>query len=242
MQRVNLLPRRRQHSEQPPSDALPQRKAIDLRAGVMDLMACFTTEPPPLDFIWPGFLSGTIGALCAAGSTGKSFWSLEAALCVASPLANAELLDLDIAKHGKVVLLNAEDNQLLMWHRLRDIACALSEDAQRDVAANVQIASVVGWGVDINDEAWVEAIVELAKGARLIVLDTHSRWAGGVPENDNSAQTQVIKRYESIAHRTPPATRPGCKVCRRRRLTSSASRRTSAACMWASVPPRSTPA
>ena len=207
MKRVALLPRSRQPGvETAPDETVESaRKTIDLQSGVMDLMACFTTEPPPLDFIWPGFLSGTIGALCAAGSTGKSFWSLEAALCVASPLANSELLDLEITVHGRVVLLNAEDNQLLMWHRLRDIACALSDEAKAEVAANVSIVSVVGWGVDINEDAWVDAIVGLAKGARLIVLDTHSRWAGGVPENDNSAQTQVIKKYEFIARQTSAA-------------------------------------
>jgi regulatory protein RepA len=207
MKRIALLPRnvRNQAVEVGATGEDQSRVSIDLRPGVMDLMACFTTEPPPLDFIWPGFLSGTIGALVAAGSTGKSFWSLEAALCVASPKANTELLDLEIAKHGHVVLLNAEDNPLLLWHRLRDIACALSDEAKAEVAASVSVVSVVGWGVDINKDAWVEAIIDLAKGARLIVLDTHSRWAGGVPENDNAAQTQVIKRYEHIALKTKAA-------------------------------------
>lgn len=206
MKRIDLLPRRHQSEPESALGAVePARKTIDLKSNVMDLMSCFTREPPPLDFVWPGFLSGTIGALCAAGSTGKSFWSLEAALCVASPLANIELLDLDITKHGRVVLLNAEDNELLMRHRLRDIACALSDEARAEVAANVSIVSVVGWGVDINEESWVEAIVDLAKDARLIVLDTHSRWAGGVPENDNSAQTAIIKKYEFIARQTTAA-------------------------------------
>ena len=29
----------------------------------LDIMAAFTNEPPELDFIWPGFLAGTVGAL-----------------------------------------------------------------------------------------------------------------------------------------------------------------------------------
>ncbi|WP_223925546.1 AAA family ATPase, partial [Aeromonas caviae] len=38
----------------------------------------FQQEPPQLDFIWPGFLAGTVGALVAPGATGKSFWALQA--------------------------------------------------------------------------------------------------------------------------------------------------------------------
>jgi hypothetical protein len=190
MKRIALLPRGRATEPEAVDEPLGlPRKTIDLRSHVMDLMKCFTTVPPALDYIWPGFLLNTIGALCAAGSTGKSFWSLEAAVCVASARANAELLDLDISTHGRVVLLNAEDNELLLKHRLRDIACSLSEEAMAE-------------GVDINDDSWVEAIIDIARGARLIVLDTHSRWAGGVPENDNSAQTQVLKKYEYIARQT----------------------------------------
>lgn len=33
----------------------------------LDIMAAFTNEPPELDFIWPGFLAGTVGALVAPG-------------------------------------------------------------------------------------------------------------------------------------------------------------------------------
>ena len=46
----------------------------------LDIMAAFTNEPPELDFIWPGFLAGTVGALVAPGATGKSFFALEAAM------------------------------------------------------------------------------------------------------------------------------------------------------------------
>ncbi|MCF5935882.1 helicase RepA family protein, partial [Xanthomonas perforans] len=50
----------------------------------IDVLAAFECEPPVLDFIWPGFLAGTVGALVAPGATGKSFWALEAAMSIAS--------------------------------------------------------------------------------------------------------------------------------------------------------------
>lgn len=37
----------------------------------IDIMAAFTNEPPELDFIWPRFQAGTVGALVAPGATGK---------------------------------------------------------------------------------------------------------------------------------------------------------------------------
>jgi len=50
---------------------------------IIDLRAAFKNEPPELDFIWPSFLAGTVGALVAPGATGKSFLALEAAMSVA---------------------------------------------------------------------------------------------------------------------------------------------------------------
>jgi regulatory protein RepA len=66
----------------------------------IDIMGAFETEPPELDFIWPGFLSGTVGALVAPGATGKSFWALEAAMAVAAP--GADLLGLRPPASGAV--------------------------------------------------------------------------------------------------------------------------------------------
>lgn len=60
----------------------------------IDLRAAFENEPPALDFIWPGFLAGTVGALVAPGATGKSFWALEAAMAIACSVAGGDLVGL----------------------------------------------------------------------------------------------------------------------------------------------------
>ncbi len=57
----------------------------------IDVLAAFECEPPVLDFIWPGFLAGTVGALVAPGATGKSFWALEAAMSIACSVAGGDL-------------------------------------------------------------------------------------------------------------------------------------------------------
>ena len=69
----------------------------------IDLRAAFENEPPTLDFIWPGFLAGTVGALVAPGATGKSFWALEAAMAIACSVAGGDLVGLSPACAGRVV-------------------------------------------------------------------------------------------------------------------------------------------
>ena len=75
----------------------------------IDLLVAFENEPPALDFIWPGFLAGTVGALVAPGATGKSFWALEAAMSVACgaavdcKAAGGDLVGLAPERSGRVV-------------------------------------------------------------------------------------------------------------------------------------------
>src|SRR5690606_14114181 len=42
----------------------------------VNVRAAFENDPPALDFVWPGFLAGTVGALVAPGGVGRSFWAL----------------------------------------------------------------------------------------------------------------------------------------------------------------------
>ncbi len=55
----------------------------------INIASAWETEPPKSDFVLPGFLAGTVGALFATGATGKSFLALEAALGVACSVAQA---------------------------------------------------------------------------------------------------------------------------------------------------------
>lgn len=85
----------------------------------LDIMAAFTNEPPELDFIWPGFLAGTVGALVAPGATGKSFFALEAAMSIACSVAGGDLVGLAPAHTGRVVYLAGEDPQPALVRRVQ---------------------------------------------------------------------------------------------------------------------------
>jgi RecA-family ATPase len=171
----------------------------------IDILGAFDLEPPALDFVWPGYLAGTVGAVFAAGSTGKSFWSLEAACCVASPLANKALLGLRIEQNGRVLIANAEDPADVVIRRLHAIGKHLSPAARAEVAANLTISTLVGECVNLQRAGHFRALVNAGTGCRLIVIDTHNRWSGGAEENDNAAQAAIIGLYEAVARQTGAA-------------------------------------
>jgi len=96
----------------------------------IDLLAAFENEPPVLDFIWPGFLAGTVGALVAPGATGKSFWALEAAMSIACSVAGGDLIGLAPAHTGRVVYLAGEDPPPALVCRVHAIGKHLSQQAR----------------------------------------------------------------------------------------------------------------
>src|ERR1035437_3413740 len=165
----------------------------------------FATEPPELDFVIPGYLAGTVGCVAAAGSTGKSFWALEAAMGVASGEADKSLLQLNPARHGRVVILNAEDPATVIRQRLFDIGKNLSPQAREEVVADLQIEALVGKMTNLLDPKWQEVVLKLAENARLVIFDTFSRWHR-LNENNNGEMASVLSIMEMVSNRTNSAT------------------------------------
>lgn len=168
----------------------------------IDIMGAFETEPPELDFIWPGFLSGTVGALVAPGATGKSFWALEAAMAVAT--TGADLLGIKPSASGPVVYFAAEDPAPVLIRRIHAIGRHLSPDARFSVAENLTLEPVMGRRMDLADDQHLSAVVEYCQGVRLVVFDTLSRFHSR-DENDNGAMSGLISRMEYIAAQTGAA-------------------------------------
>lgn len=167
----------------------------------IDILAAFTTEPPPLDFIWPGFLSGTVGALIAPGATGKSFFAIEAAMGVASAVANNELLQLGIENHGPAIYLAAEDPAPILQTRLHATGAHLEQRARTEVAANLVIEPLLGRRLNMLDDRHVNRLIEFCRGARLIIIDTLSR-VHGADENNNGDMARLLQMLEFLAKKT----------------------------------------
>jgi len=75
---------------------------LDIGNDDIEICGSFEAYPPESDFIWPGFMAGTVGALVAPGATGKSFWALEAAMSIACSVAGGDLMGLHPERSGRV--------------------------------------------------------------------------------------------------------------------------------------------
>lgn len=172
--------------------AEPQRLR---RAAAFNLDEVFSSAHTELDFILPGLLKGTPALLIAPGATGKSFWSLQTAISVAS---GAKIFGINVERTGDVVYLSAEDPADIVKNRLRDMAAYLSPDERLKTAQNCYVIDIRGKRTDIMNEKTRENIVAMCKGARLIIVDTLSR-VHGLKENDNGDMAIFISQIESIA-------------------------------------------
>ena len=167
----------------------------------IDVLAAFEREPPVLDFIWPGFLAGTVGALVAPGATGKSFWALEAAMSIACSVAGGDLVGLAPAHSGRVVYLAGEDPPSALVRRIHAIGQHLGHAARQAIAENLALEPIMGKRLNVMDEAHLRRVIEYSAGARLIVLDTLSR-IHALDENSNGSMAHLVAVLEQVAATT----------------------------------------
>lgn len=167
----------------------------------LDILKAFAHEPPELDFIWPGFLAGTVGALVAPGATGKSFFALEASMSVACRVSGGDLVGLAPRQNGRVVYLAGEDPQPALVRRVHAIGKHLNQSARESIAMNLILEPIMGKRLNIMDETHLQRVIDYGQGARLIVLDTLSR-IHSLDENSNSDMAKLVATLEHIASKT----------------------------------------
>lgn len=167
----------------------------------IDPMQAFTQVPPPLDFIWSGFLTGTVGTLFAPGATSKSFWAIQAAIAVCG---GGDTVGIEPGGFGRVVYLAAEDPACILQHRLHAIGAHLDPVGREAVGERLDLLSVVGAGLDVGDAKQRDELIEYCIGARLIIIDTISR-AHQLDENSNGEMARLLNFLEIIACRTGAA-------------------------------------
>lgn len=170
----------------------------------IDIMSAFENKPPQLDFIWPGFLAGTVGALIAPGATGKSYWALEAVMSIACSVTCGDLLKIGPGQTGRVVYLAGEDPESVLIGRVHAIGSHFNAQARMEIAKNLMLEPIMGRCFNVMRTKDSEWLIQLAMGARLIVLDTLSR-THCLDENSNGDMSRLISTLESIAVKTGAA-------------------------------------
>lgn len=106
----------------------------------IDIASAFAKEPAPLDFVLPGMLAGTVGALVSPGGAGKSMMALQLATLIAS---GADLIGFGTKySTGNVVILAAEDPPIALQHRLHALGTKLNPDQRIEVSRRIGRAHV----------------------------------------------------------------------------------------------------
>lgn len=167
----------------------------------IDILEAFGTEPPEQDFIWPGFLAGTVGALVAPGSTGKSMLALQLACAVSCARPQANTTGLSIERQGPVLYLNLEDPPGELHRRLHALGTRFDADTRESIAAGLRLSARMGVPTDVMNEKFMTGLLKAAEGARLVIIDTLSR-AHGLDENDNGAMSRLVARLEKVVRQT----------------------------------------
>jgi RecA-family ATPase len=161
------------------------------------IMSAFQTEPPALDFVIPGFLSGTVGALYSPGGVGKSFIALE----IAASVAGVDLLGFGPHHTGRTLYIALEDPENVMRRRLYAIGSHLSPEQRELFAEKVEVLPMLGVSFDLQDDRHADWLTARAEGMRLIIVDTLSRSHSG-DESNNGEMANLLRVLERISANT----------------------------------------
>lgn len=158
-----------------------------------DLAARLSGPMPEFEYPLPGLRLGSVGALISPGGVGKSFWTLGVAVAMAGG-PEADLTGL-APLHGRVVLFSAEDSEDEVVKRLH--AVLMNLPVKPDLSL-FDYRDCVGLDVNVMDKAWLEAMIDAGKGAKLVVLDTLSRFHH-LDENSSQEMKQLMATLEKLA-------------------------------------------
>lgn len=186
-----------------------EKKAKNPLGKRIDLAQAFR-EKPTLDFIFPGFLSNTVGVIVAPGSTGKSMLALQLLISVALGRDIFGLFpDNTVIPAGRVMLINVEDPEEIIHSRLHQFGGILNNEDIAELIEKLDVYSLQGSGFTISQKvsggvlqqspSFLGAINAIKEASpRLVVWDTMNRLAGGAEENSNSEMGQVMSYLEQL--------------------------------------------
>jgi len=174
----------------------------------IDIRKAFTTPPVDLDYVLPGLLAGSVGAIIAAGAVGKSMMSIQTCSTLAGGPDTLGLCDWQpgwTPQIGRVVYLSAEDPTVVMNTRLYAMGHVRTPDGRNmmtdehmdKLATNLCIAPLVGKMTDLMSPDWQSWILQVTQGARLVVIDTLRRFHR-LDENDGGAMAGLLAFMEMV--------------------------------------------
>ena len=167
----------------------------------IDILHAFENEPPPLDFVLPGLLAGTVGGIVSPGGAGKSMLALELSILVATG-HDLSGFGGGVDRHtGRVCFLAAEDPSDALQHRLHSLGQHMSAVLREQFAESFEIEPLAGKQADLDRPDWLAFVESMATGRRLMFLDTLRRFHE-LDENDSGQMAHLVGVLEGVAART----------------------------------------
>ena len=171
-----------------------------IKSCLIDVRAAVARGRVQHDFLFSGFLRGTVGILAGASGTGKSFYALQLAL----GLTHRELNSLNISYRAEtaVAYFSLEEPPEVVADRLFSNLQSSTSEVISHVAANLKIIGLYGKSFDIS--TYKAAITEFLalpenKHIGLVIVDTFSR-AHDKDENSTAEMATLLKTtFEEIA-------------------------------------------
>lgn len=163
----------------------------------MDILAISQKDLKPADFVLPGLVAGSVGAIVSPGGVGKSALALQ--LC-AQIAGGADFTGIP-TKPGKAAYLPGEDPEDMIEHRVRALTDKSTPEQLQAMRENFAIVALEKVKVDILDSDHQKRLRAHAEGRRLLIIDT-LRISHDEDENDSGAMSDVIGVMKRIAAET----------------------------------------
>ena len=180
------------NAQEPPGPTWPEP---------MDILAISKKDLKPADFVLPGLVAGSVGAIVSPGGVGKSALALQ--LC--AQISEGPDFTGISAQSGKAAYLPGEDPEDMIEHRIRALTDKSTPEQLEAMRANLAIVPLERFDVNILNAEHEKRLKGLATGRRLLIIDT-LRISHGEDENDSGAMSSVIGVMKRIAADT------GCAI------------------------------
>ena len=179
-----------------PTETLPDDD--DVTTLLVDAGTWITNEPPPVDAVLTDtFDMGDKIPIIGSSKSRKSFFALQLALSLASGLP--KILNWNIPKHRRVLVVQMEVKPHHYWRRLRNMARKLGLSVA-DLGGRLSVASLRGREVD---EALLTALAKRQK-AEVIIVDPLYKLLDG-DENLASDMKPTLALFDRLAEATGAA-------------------------------------
>ena len=202
-------------------------KPASVFGSPLNIAHLLTNPPPPLDFVLPGLIAGSVGTLIGPGGVGKTMLELQVAVLMATGLGHCDPIFGTAAFEGlsttpqKVVLVAAEESINVLWQRLHAIVQSLN---QRDVLPddvswaellqrleqNLLLYPVAGarranlLTPDLAPSEDAHAFAALSQGVRLVIVDP-LRQLHLEDENHSAPMSALMSIFKQIAQKSGAA-------------------------------------